>query len=299
MGALMPDETERGPRKPLDPKKVEHAKPREKDYKLADTGGLYLFVSTSGHRTWPEVSLRRQGAPVASRRLSRRGLEARAVAARRREAGPAERTRSRTGADPRAALPQGRPREYFRAVRARVARNPGAAVEAGARRRRDHLHGAGPVPRDRRNPGRSDRREAAAPRLAQGRIGEKRREVERRRQEAGHPQQRRDVDDVGDDAGPHTWILDLDREPAAELVADKGYDSLALREWLVERGTQPVIPPRKNRKVQYDYDRAIHKQRNVVERMFCRFKDWCRIATRFDRNIKNFMAAIAIAAAVI
>ncbi|MCI4654679.1 tyrosine-type recombinase/integrase [Sphingomonas aquatilis] len=47
----MPAETEK-PRKPLDAKKVENANPREKDYKLADTGGLYLFVSTSGHRTW-------------------------------------------------------------------------------------------------------------------------------------------------------------------------------------------------------------------------------------------------------
>ncbi|SFU22890.1 Transposase [Mesorhizobium sp. YR577] len=65
--------------------------------------------------------------------------------------------------------------------------------------------------------------------------------------------------------------------PSAELVADKGYDSQALREWLVERGTEPVIPPRKNRKIQYDYDRAIYKQHNVVERMFCRFKDWRRI----------------------
>lgn len=47
----MPDETEEA-RKPLDARKVEAAKPRERDYKLADTGGLYLFVSTSGHRTW-------------------------------------------------------------------------------------------------------------------------------------------------------------------------------------------------------------------------------------------------------
>jgi hypothetical protein len=51
-----------------------------------------------------------------------------------------------------------------------------------------------------------------------------------------------------------------------------------------------VIPPRSNRKIQYDYDRAIYKQRNIIERMFCRFKDWRRIATRFDRNLKNFMA---------
>ena len=87
--------------------------------------------------------------------------------------------------------------------------------------------------------------------------------------------------------------------PCAELVADKGYDSQALREWLTLRGTQPVIPPRKNRKVQYDYDRTIYKQRNVVERMFCRLKDWRCSATRFDRNLKNFMGAIALAAAVI
>jgi len=87
--------------------------------------------------------------------------------------------------------------------------------------------------------------------------------------------------------------------PSAELVADKGYDSKTLREWLQGRGTQPVIPPRKNRKIQYDYDKAIYKQRNIIERMFCRLKDWRRIATRFDRNVQNFMGAIALAAAVI
>jgi len=47
----MPDETKE-PREPLTAKKVEAAKPRDRDYKLGDTGGLCLFVSTSGHRTW-------------------------------------------------------------------------------------------------------------------------------------------------------------------------------------------------------------------------------------------------------
>ena len=46
--------------------------------------------------------------------------------------------------------------------------------------------------------------------------------------------------------------------PAAELVADKGYDSKALRDWLAERGTTAVIPPRKNRKVQYHYAYMSH-----------------------------------------
>lgn len=86
--------------------------------------------------------------------------------------------------------------------------------------------------------------------------------------------------------------------PSVQLVADKGYDSQNLREWLEKRGTEPIIPPRKNRKIKYDYDKAIYKKRNVIERMFCRFKDWRRIATRFDRNIKNFMAAVTIAAIV-
>ena len=87
--------------------------------------------------------------------------------------------------------------------------------------------------------------------------------------------------------------------PSAELVADKGYDSQGLREWLAERGTRAVIPPRRNREIQYDHDKTIYRQRNVVERLFCRIEDWRRIATRFDRNVKNFMAAIVIAATVI
>lgn len=86
--------------------------------------------------------------------------------------------------------------------------------------------------------------------------------------------------------------------PSQYRVADKGYDSNALRLWLVERGTMPVIPSKSNRKVQIDHDRAIYRQRNVIERMFCRFKDWRRVATRFNRNIKTFMATIAIAAFV-
>jgi transposase len=54
------------------------------------------------------------------------------------------------------------------------------------------------------------------------------------------------------------------------------------------------LPPKRHRKVQLDCNPAIYKQCNVIERMFCRFKDWRRVATRFDRNIKTFMASIAI-----
>ena len=59
-----------------------------------------------------------------------------------------------------------------------------------------------------------------------------------------------------------------------------------------------IVPSKKNHKAQLDCNPAIYRQRNVVERMFCRFKDWRKVATRCDRNIKTYMATIAIAAAV-
>jgi len=86
--------------------------------------------------------------------------------------------------------------------------------------------------------------------------------------------------------------------PSAELVGDKGYDSNDLRAWLAERGTTAVIPSKRNRKVQLDCDPKIYKQRNVIERMFCRLKDFRRVATRYDRNAANFLAAVCIAATV-
>ncbi len=87
--------------------------------------------------------------------------------------------------------------------------------------------------------------------------------------------------------------------PSAEPAADKGREGRKLREWLEERGTGPVIPPRKNRKSRYPYDQAIYSERDIIERISHRLKDRRRIATHFERNIKNVMAAIARAAALI
>jgi len=87
--------------------------------------------------------------------------------------------------------------------------------------------------------------------------------------------------------------------PSKYMIADKGYDSAALREWLEERGTEPVIPPRVNRKVQYAYDKALYRTRNIIERSFGRLKDYRRIATRFDKDVRNFLAALCIAVTVI
>ena len=86
---------------------------------------------------------------------------------------------------------------------------------------------------------------------------------------------------------------------AKELLADRGYDADWFRKALIEKGITPCIPPKKNRKVQIDYDREIYKQRHKVENMFGRLKDWRRIAMRYDRCAHTFFSAICIAAIVI
>lgn len=92
----------------------------------------------------------------------------------------------------------------------------------------------------------------------------------------------------------------LDKLPeASELLADRGYDADWFRTALIEKGILPCIPPKKNRKVQYEYDRVLYKQRHKIENMFGRLKDWRRIAMRYDRCAHTFFSAICIAASVI
>jgi transposase len=82
------------------------------------------------------------------------------------------------------------------------------------------------------------------------------------------------------------------------LVADKGYDGDALRAEIARRGARPVIPNKANRVVRHRFDRQAYKGRNVVERSFCRLKDFRRIATRYDKLARNSFAAVQLAALV-
>jgi transposase len=88
--------------------------------------------------------------------------------------------------------------------------------------------------------------------------------------------------------------------PAADLcAADAAYDSDGLRRTLRERGSTPVIPNNPTRKRIHPFDRRAYRRRNLIERMFCRLKDWRRIATRYDKLARNFRSAVALAATII
>jgi putative transposase len=87
--------------------------------------------------------------------------------------------------------------------------------------------------------------------------------------------------------------------PGACLAADTAYDSDGLRRFLLERGTVPVIPNNPTRKRHHPFDETAYRQRNLIERMFCRLKDWRRIATRYDKLAAHFAAAVMLAAVII
>jgi transposase len=80
------------------------------------------------------------------------------------------------------------------------------------------------------------------------------------------------------------------------LVADKAYDADSLRRWLKARRVKAVIPSTATRTVPYPLDRAAYRHRNRIERLFCRLKNWRRIATRYDRLARNYLAALALVA---
>ena len=86
---------------------------------------------------------------------------------------------------------------------------------------------------------------------------------------------------------------------AKRLLGDKAYDSAELRLRLQERGTKPVIPNRSNRKQPFSFNKRLYKLRWRIENAFNRLKDFRRIATRYDKLARNYLASVCLAAALV
>jgi transposase len=88
-------------------------------------------------------------------------------------------------------------------------------------------------------------------------------------------------------------------KPPKRMLGDKAYDSAELRQELDERGTKPVIPNRCNRKQPFSFSKRLYKLRWRIESAFNRLKDFRRIATRYDRLARNYLASVCLAAALV
>ena len=91
----------------------------------------------------------------------------------------------------------------------------------------------------------------------------------------------------------------LDRaHPKVRVIADKAYDTNPLRNLLAGEGIEAVIPSIRRRKPLIPHDTAAYRDRNLIERMYARLKDFRRVATRYDKLARNFLASVLIAATI-
>ena len=95
----------------------------------------------------------------------------------------------------------------------------------------------------------------------------------------------------------HVSSTELNQRNAC--LATRAYDSNELREELDQRGTKPVIPNRSNRKRPFSFSKHLYKLRWRIESAFSRLKDFRRVATRYDKLARNYLASVCLAAALV
>jgi transposase len=83
------------------------------------------------------------------------------------------------------------------------------------------------------------------------------------------------------------------------MLADKAYDSAELRSQLEAGGAKPVIPNKSNRTQPFSFNKRLYKLRWRIEAAFNRIKDFRRIATRYDKLARNYLASVCLVAALV
>ncbi|OCI90841.1 transposase [Agrobacterium sp. 13-626] len=80
------------------------------------------------------------------------------------------------------------------------------------------------------------------------------------------------------------------------LLADRAYDTNALRDFAKKKRAWANIPAKQNRKESFPFSSWVYRQRNLVERFFNKLKHFRGIATRYDKDPQNFLAAVKLLA---
>ena len=96
------------------------------------------------------------------------------------------------------------------------------------------------------------------------------------------------------DAPPAAGLLARWLAPAQEVLGDAAYDSDALRAVIAEAGANAVIQPNPRRKNMPFFDPVAYKKRHHIEQTFSKFKQFRRIATRYDKLDRSFDAFICL-----
>ena len=97
---------------------------------------------------------------------------------------------------------------------------------------------------------------------------------------------------------PHAEAL-IEGLPAEVVMADTAYDSDRLRHAIAAKGALAVIPNNPSRALKYPLDKHLYAQRHLVECCFSKLKQFRRVATRYEKTARNYMAIVTIAATII
>jgi transposase len=99
------------------------------------------------------------------------------------------------------------------------------------------------------------------------------------------------------DCKAYKTLIDLPDQAPRALLADKAYDTDAIRSDVRKRRIKAVIPPKSNRKRQIRYDKALYRERNRIERVIGHLKINRAVATRHDQLAESFLGVLNLAAA--
>jgi|SRR5579864_4448414 len=91
-------------------------------------------------------------------------------------------------------------------------------------------------------------------------------------------------------------IADL---PADVVMADTAYDADRIRNAIADKGALAVIPNNPSRCIKYPIDKELYAQRHLVECCFSKLKQFRRVATRFEKTARNYLAIVTLAATIL
>ncbi len=97
------------------------------------------------------------------------------------------------------------------------------------------------------------------------------------------------------DCSAYQTVINADGPTPKVLLADKGYDTDAIRSHTEQHNITTVIPMKRNRKHVVEIDRAIYALRNLIERCFNKLKNSRRLATRYDKTSISYLGFVHIA----
>lgn len=97
---------------------------------------------------------------------------------------------------------------------------------------------------------------------------------------------------------PQALTLLGDDRPEA-VLADAAYDADAFRQAITQAGAVAVIPNNPSRASKHPFDKALYKERHLVECCFSRLKQFRRVATRYEKTARNYLAMVTLAATIL